>query len=36
MKEDVQVAIRQMLRSFIQTQKVSVSKLIDRKFRHFL
>jgi len=35
-KEDVQAAIRVMLQSFIQTQKHSVSKLIQQKFKQFL
>jgi DNA replicative helicase MCM subunit Mcm2 (Cdc46/Mcm family) len=35
-KEDVDVAIRVMLRSFVQTQKHSVAKLIEQKFRQYL
>ena len=35
-REDAQVAIKVMMNSFIQTQKHSVAKLIQNKFRVFL
>ena len=35
-REDVQVAIRVMLNSFVQTQKHSVAKLIQGKFKSFV
>jgi hypothetical protein len=34
-KDDVQAAIRVMLDSFIQSQKHSVAKLIQAKFKNF-
>lgn len=35
-QEDVKLAIRVMLRSFVQSQKHSLSKLIQNKFKEYL
>lgn len=34
--EDINAAIRQLVGSFIQTQKYSVQKVLERRFRQFL